>query len=458
MVFSSAVFLFLFLPLVLITYYNPVIKSRKFKNVFLLLASLIFYWWGEPVFVFLMIFSILITWYLGIKLQQTRSKKILIIGISYHITILFIFKYLAFTVRELSVLMHLDLPAVQITLPIGISFFTFQLMSYLFDVYYKDAEAQRNPLYVGLYTALFPQLIAGPIVRYKQVAKQIKERKESFSQISVGMHRFIYGLGKKVLIANYTAVIADKVFSESGSNSVLTAWLGIIAYTYQIYFDFSGYSDMAIGLGKMFGFDFAENFNFPYISKSITEYWKRWHISLGSWFRDYIYIPLGGSRKGKKRWIFNLFTVWFLTGIWHGANWTFILWGILFFVILLLEKITDFPKKIGDFSYLYTGLVVIFTGVIIRSDNLTKAAAYIGDMTGFGGVYCDNVFTELMKGSFFLLLIAAVGATPIFSKCRSALQKSHLTWIEEIWVLFVFVWSILAVVSSAYNPFVYFNF
>ncbi|MBD5552235.1 MAG: MBOAT family protein [Lachnospiraceae bacterium] len=459
MVFSSTVFLFLFLPLVLIGYYNPVIKSRKFKNVFLLLASLLFYWWGEPVFVFLMIFSILTTWYLGIKLQQTRSKKILIIGISYHTALLFIFKYLTFAARELGLLIHLDLPTIQIALPIGISFFTFQLMSYLFDIYYQDAEAQRSPLYVGLYTALFPQLIAGPIVRYKQVALQISDREESFSKISVGMHRFVYGLGKKVLIADYMAVIADKVFSEPGTHSVLTAWLGIIAYTFQIYFDFSGYSDMAIGLGKMFGFDFAENFNYPYISKSITEYWKRWHISMGSWFRDYIYIPLGGSRKGKKRWIFNLFIVWLLTGIWHGANWTFILWGLLFFVVLLLEKITDFPKKIGIFSYLYVGLVLIFTGVVIRSESLTEAAAYIGNMIGIGAGYVyDTDFTYLLKGSFFLLLIAAVGSTPIFPKCRDALQKRHMGWIEEIWLLLVFVWSILAVVSSSYNPFIYFNF
>ena len=459
MVFSSIVFLFLFLPLVLIGYYNPVIKSRKFKNVFLLLASLLFYWWGEPVFVFLMIFSILVTWYLGVRLQQTRSKKILIIGISYHTAILFIFKYLTFTARELGILMHLDLSAVQIALPIGISFFTFQLMSYLFDIYYRNAEAQRNPLYVGLYTTLFPQLIAGPIVRYKQVALQISDRKESFSKISTGMHRFIYGLGKKVLIADYMAVIADKVFSVPGSNSVLTAWLGALAYTLQLYFDFSGYSDMAIGLGKMFGFDFAENFNYPYIAKSVTDFWRRWHISLSSWFRDYIYIPLGGNRVGKKRWILNLFIVWLLTGIWHGANWTFILWGLLYFAFLLLEKITDFPKKIGNFSHLYVSLVVIFAGVIMRSENLMEAAVYIGNMIGIGAEYIiDTDFTELLKGSYFLLLIAAVGSTPIFPKCRGIFQKRHLGWIEEIWVLLVFVWSILAVVGSSYNPFIYFNF
>lgn len=323
MVFSSETFLYIFLPVVLVIYYNPIFKSRGFRNIVLLIASLAFYAYGEPVFVFLMIFSIFVTWLLGLKLDKNKSKFWLGVGTVYHIVVLFIFKYLSFLAGQVGLLLNKDFSFIKISLPIGISFFTFQLMSYLFDVYYGNARVQRNPLYVGLYVSLFPQLIAGPIVRYQTIADAITDRNENFDDIAEGLKRFIYGLGKKVILANYVGELSDVIFSYSGDSSAMTAWLGAIAYTLQIYFDFSGYSDMAIGLGRMFGFSFDENFNYPYIASSVTDFWRRWHISLSTWFRDYVYIPLGGNRVTKPRWILNLFTVWLLTGIWHGANWTF---------------------------------------------------------------------------------------------------------------------------------------
>ena len=364
MVFSSTMFLFLFLPITLIIYYNPWIHGRKFRNYFLLLASLFFYAWGEPIFVFLMILSVWIGWYLGLKIEKQRNpflkKRILICGIVFHLSLLFIFKYLTFSMEQLGLLLNVDFSSVSIALPIGISFFTFQLLSYLFDIYYGKANAQENVLSVGLYISLFPQLIAGPIVRYDLIENQIYNRTENMIDFTDGMMRFIYGFGKKVLIANYVAQIADNIWTSSEPLSIGTAWLGALAYTLQIYFDFSGYSDMAIGLGRMFGFHFAENFNYPYISRSATEFWRRWHISLGSFFRDYVYIPLGGNRVSKKRWVWNLFIVWGLTGVWHGANWTFLFWGLFYFVILVFEKYTRFYDRIGLFSHIYeaSGMIV----------------------------------------------------------------------------------------------------
>ena len=313
MVFSSTVFLFLFLPLTLCIYYNPWLKGRQFRNVFLLLSSLLFYAWGEPVFVCLMVLSIVVAYWVGRHLRGARRKSWLAAGVTFHVGLLFVFKYLTFVLGQLGLLVG-NLESFAIALPIGISFFTFQLLSYLFDVYYGKAEAQGNVLNLGLYIALFPQLIAGPIVRYEAIAIEIMNRRENLTDFSEGMLRFIYGLAKKVLIANYMGQLADTIFAMNGGVSVGTAWLGAVAYTLQIYFDFSGYSDMAIGLGRMFGFHFAENFNYPYIAKSATEFWRRWHISLGSWFRDYVYIPLGGNRCSKLRWVLNLFAVW------HGAN------------------------------------------------------------------------------------------------------------------------------------------
>ena len=306
MVFSSTVFLFLFLPLVIMIYYNPFIKGRKFKNIFLFLASLGFYAWGEPIYVFLMLISIVVTWILAFFLRGRYKRVILAIGIIYHVGVLFIFKYLTFLTSQLGLLLNRDFSYIKIALPIGISFFTFQLMSYFLDVYKGEAKTQKNIFNLGLYVALFPQLIAGPIVRYNEIEEQINDRTESFENISDGMKRFIYGLAKKLLLADYLSAIADSSFIRIGDQTAVMAWFGILAYSLQIYFDFSGYSDMAIGLGKMFGFEFAENFNYPYISKSIVEFWRRWHISLSSWFRDYVYIFLGGGMENRLKWHLTL--------------------------------------------------------------------------------------------------------------------------------------------------------
>lgn len=381
MVFSSTAFLFLFLPLTILGYYNPFLKSRNFRNRFLLFMSIVFYALGEPVFVFLMLLSIFVGWLAARKLETAvdvkKRKRILVLAVFFHVGLLFIFKYLTFTMQQLGLLLHKDFSMISLALPIGISFFTFQLLSYLFDVYRGRAKAQKSVLNVGLYIALFPQLIAGPIVRYEWIEKEIMERRENWNDFADGMMRFIYGLAKKVLIANYVAQLADNIFLFDGASTVATAWLGALAYTLQIYFDFSAYSDMAIGLGMMFGFHFPENFNYPYISRSATEFWRRWHMTLGNWFRDYVYIPLGGNRVPKSRWVLNLFIVWALTGIWHGANWTFLTWGLFYFVLLLVERLTGFAEKLSVLSHLYALAAIMIGWVIFRSPDLAFAANYI---------------------------------------------------------------------------------
>jgi alginate O-acetyltransferase complex protein AlgI len=456
MVFSSTTFLFLFLPIVILLYYNPLIRGRGFKNILLLLASLGFYAWGEPVFVFLMMISIAITWLAGLHIQRGKNKGLLALIVTYHILILFLFKYLAFVVKEICLLVGCAEIQINISLPIGISYFTFQLMSYLFDVYYGNAEPQKNILYLGLYISFFPQLIAGPIVRYSHIADQIENRVESSELFVSGMQRFIYGLAKKVLVADYVAVIADVSFGNINNQSVLMAWLGAIAYTLQIYFDFSGYSDMAIGLGRMFGFSFMENFNYPYISRSITEFWRRWHMSLSSWFRDYVYIPLGGNRCSKGRWIFNLFVVWALTGIWHGANWTFLVWGLVYFIFLLIEKLTGISKKLGFFGYITTAIIVMLNWVIFRADTISEAFSYMKNMIGIGTGDTSSI-TEYGSVIVFLL-ISAIGATPAINKLFKWLSERKIDWIESIWIALIFVISIIHSVASTYSPFIYFNF
>ena len=459
MVFSSTTFLFLFLPAVLLVYYNPFLKGRAFRNGFLLLASLAFYGWGEPLFVFLMIGSIFVTWLCGLGLGERKGKNILIAGTVYHVAVLFVFKYLTFSAQQLGLLLNRDFSAIRITLPIGISFFTFQLMSYLFDIYYGKAKVQKNPFYVGLYVSLFPQLIAGPIVRYEEVEQEIITRKETFDDVCVGMQRFIYGLGKKILLSNYMAQIADNCFDYLPEMSVAMAWLGAIAYALQIYFDFSGYSDMAIGLGRMFGFHFSENFNYPYIASSVTDFWRRWHMSLSTWFRDYVYIPLGGNRVSKGRHALNLFAVWLLTGIWHGANWTFIAWGLLYYGFLMLEKQTKLIKKLGKLSHLYTLVIVLLLWVIFRAVDLGSAFSYIGTMFGIGakGLVGRDVFVYL-RSTGAVLVLALLGCGPWVKNAFAKLHAKGLGWAEPIWVTVVFVISLLQAVSSTYNPFIYFNF
>lgn len=461
MVFSSTVFLFLFLPLTVLIYYNPWWRGRGFRNNFLLLASLFFYAWGEPIFVWLMILSIVVGWFVGRRIEGAESRsakrRILTCGVAFHVALFFIFKYLTFTLHELGLLLGTDF-GISIALPIGLSFFTFQLLSYLFDIYYGRAHAQRSVLKVGLYIALFPALIAGPIVRYDWIEREISERRESLADFTAGMQRFIYGLGKKVLIANYMAQLADDIFNAGVPASMALAWLGAIAYTLQIYFDFSGYSDMAIGLGRMFGFHLRENFNYPYIARSATEFWRRWHISLGSWFRDYVYIPLGGNRVSAPRWVLNLFVVWALTGIWHGANYTFLAWGMLYFVLLLVEKFTGFTEKIGPLAHVYAMVAVILGWVLFRSPTITDGAQYIAVMLGSGAI-TDPLFFRYLAGSYTVLLVALVLSTPVFPYLRERMQGRR-AWEtgEPLLATGIFLLSLLLCISGSYNPFIYFNF
>lgn len=479
MVFSSTEFLFLFLPLTLIIYFNPFFKNRKFRNYSLLLMSLGFYGWGEPLFIFVMMLSILINWFFALQIDRqsnkAKRKKMLIPPIAFDILLMFLFKYLGFTARNIGLLINRNI-SMDIALPIGISFFTFQIMSYVFDVYYGYAKVQKNVLNVGLYIALFPQLIAGPIVRYETVADEINSRKESREGITQGVIRFTYGLGKKVLLANYVAVIADNIFALSGDMSIATAWLGIIAYALQIYFDFSGYSDMGIGLGLIFGFHFLENFNYPYIASSITDFWRRWHISLSTWFRDYVYIPLGGNRVSIPRWALNLFVVWLLTGIWHGANWTFIIWGLYYFIFLLAEKLLGYAKKPTWYSHVYTLFIVLIGWVVFRSLSLTEAIRYIGVMLGVGSkALIDDVFLYYITGGKWVLLAAIVFCIPVAPAIKRLIARkagsssvvnnqmiltTNITseLIQAIPFLIVFILSVLVCINSTYNPFIYFNF
>ena len=465
MVFSSTVFLFLFLPVLLLVYYLPVGRrdhalQRGWRNGVLLLFSIGFYAWGEPVFVFLMLGSVLVNWLLVLLMSRSQRKKPwMVAAIVFDVVLLGVVKYVSFLSRNLAAITGNDAVIVNIALPIGISFFTFQMMSYVFDVYYGKAQMQRNPLYVALYITLFPQLIAGPIVRYTEVEADILGRRESFAEFSQGLQRFIYGLGKKVLLANFLAQMSDNVFDYLEHPSVLMAWIGALAYTFQLYFDFSGYSDMAIGLGRMFGFHFSENFNYPHISKSFTEFWRRFHISLNTWFRDYVYIPLGGNRVSPKRWVLNVFIVWLLTGIWHGANWTYVVWGLSCYAVLMFEKYTGFPQKIGKAAVHYTMLIRILTCVIFRCTTIQGGFSYIGHMFGIGanGLW-DPSAIQCIKDSYVIWIAAFIGGLPLLSAGFAKLRSRGMTWVEHLWLLAVFLLSLLQVISSTYNPFIYFNF
>ena len=468
MLFSSTAFIYLFLPLVLIIYYGFLKKWRTLSNIFLFIASIFFYAWGEPKLVLLMLLSIVINWGAGLLVSRFNERKavkktVIIVSVILNLSMLFVFKYLNFTSEILFSLFGKASPIPKIMLPIGISFFTFQAMSYVLDIARGRGEAQKNILNTGLYIAFFPQLIAGPIVRYETVADEIKNRRENLADFFGGFSRFIIGLGKKVLLANTFAVLADKVYlyHSLGEITIGFAWLGAISYTLQIFFDFSGYSDMAIGLGRMFGFHFLENFNYPYISKSITEFWRRWHISLGTWFRDYVYFPLGGSRvESKKRLIFNLFAVWLLTGIWHGANWTFIIWGLMYFVLLSIEKLTGFPKKLGSFAHIYTLFFVIIGWVIFRSDSLSDSLRFIGYMFGIGNPNANGgLFVGYFEQYIKVILVGVIFSLPTVKFIG---DKIKYQWIKDtlyvISLVFVFILSIASLASNSYNPFIYFNF
>jgi D-alanyl-lipoteichoic acid acyltransferase DltB (MBOAT superfamily) len=465
MVFSSTEFLFLFLPLVLIIYYNPFCRSRKFKNAFLLIASLGFYAWGEPLFVFVMIFSITVNWFLVFWMEKRENirKPLMLAAISYDVAMLFVFKYASFVSKNIGLLLNGDKYIINIALPIGISFFTFQIMSYVLDVYYKRAWAQKNLINISLYVSMFPQLIAGPIVRYETVAHEINNRIETSEDFISGITRFVIGLSKKLLIANYVGFIADGIFNLSeGGLSVASAWLGAIAYTLQIFFDFSAYSDMAIGLGRMFGFHFLENFNYPYMAKSITDFWRRWHISLSTWFRDYVYIPLGGNSGSKARLVLNICVVWLLTGIWHGANWTFIAWGLFYFVLLMLERFCGLEKKLGVFSHIYTLLLIIIGWVLFRSESMAQAVEYLGIMFGknAAGLADDTFFLYFANGKW-ILLAGITLSTPIVPLCRKkliAVNSKVYQVCSSFCLMALFILSVLVCIKTTYNPFIYFNF
>ncbi len=471
MLFSSLTFLYLFLPMVLFFYYVFFRKSRTAQNVFLFFASLLFYAWGEPTFVIVMLVSILVNWLFGLcigkrKAIGERPKALLVVDIAFNLAILYVFKYLNFTNSLLFRVTGFSLPLPEIALPIGISFFTFQAMSYVIDVFRGEAEVQQNLLNVGLYISFFPQLIAGPIVRYKTIADQIQNRTETLEDFTSGFARFVVGLSKKVLLANGFAVLADGAFQTPAAVvplSVAYSWLGAVAYTLQIFFDFSGYSDMAIGLGRMFGFRFLENFRDPYISTSISEFWRRWHISLGAWFRDYLYYPLGGSRKGMPRTILNLFIVWFLTGLWHGANITFVAWGMMYFVLIAAEKLTGFEKKdnnLKSIRWLYTMAFVMIGWVIFRSESMSAAAYYVRSMFGLNGnPLSDSLFQGFFRQNLILLIVGAVFSTPLVQRfCTrfpvSAAEKA----CRAAALILLFVLSVASLISNAYNPFIYFQF
>lgn len=469
MLFPSEVFLFVFLPSVLAVYYALLRKTKRLKNIFLLIASIFFYAWGEPVYVLLMIASILFNWIMGILIDRFRGKKrlavlLMMLMAAVNIGVMGWYKYSVFTVLQINRFLHTQLPVPVVPLPLGISFFTFQAMSYVIDVYRRRGRVQLNPLNVGLYISFFPQLIAGPIVRYETIAEQIEQRKESAEAFCAGTVRFITGLAKKVLIANNMALIADNAFgliiNHEFQASAAMAWLGAIAYTFQIFFDFSGYSDMAIGLGHMFGFEFEENFRYPYISKTVSEFWRRWHISMQTWFRDYVYFPLGGNRVALPRNILNLFAVWLLTGIWHGANWTFIAWGLMYFVILVFEKLTGIAKKECWWGHVYTMLLVIIGWVIFRSTGLGTAFLYIKAMLGIGAKgLIDKAVWAYIAQNWIYFILALAGSVPLVPWIDEKLKGSR-AWqmVYAVAVAAALIVSISFISNNAYSPFIYSNF
>ena len=464
MVFSSLLFMFIYLPAVLAIYYAV---PRRWRNLWLFVANLVFYGWGEPVYILLMLFSICINYFAGLLIDKNRddrkkAKGILIADIVINLAMLGFFKYYDLFAATLSAIPGVSVRALHLALPIGISFYTFQTMSYPIDVYRGDAELQRNFISFGTFVALFPQLIAGPIVRYKDIASQLDFRATGVDQFSSGVRRFTVGLGKKVLIANNIGALWDIYAAKApGELTVLGAWLGILAFSLQIYFDFSGYSDMAIGLGRMLGFEFLENFNYPYISKSVTEFWRRWHISLGTWFRDYVYIPLGGNRKGPWRQIFNLLVVWALTGFWHGANWTFLCWGLYYAVFLIIEKLFLLKglKRVPVIATVYTLLVAVCGWVLFDLPSLSAAGSYYGAMFGFAGgglSVASDLFYLREYGAVFL--VCALACTPLGKTLYEKLSDKAKAWLTPVMIAAVLVLSTAYLVDATYNPFLYFRF
>lgn len=466
MVFSSTIFLCVYLPLVLLGYY---ICPKKGRNLFLLIVSLVFYAWGEPKYVFLMIFSILVNYIFGRLMDKHRENKkrlklMLVLSVVIDIGLLSVFKYTDFIITNVNAIFGANFDLLNIALPIGISFYTFQAMSYTIDVYRDDVRVQKNLIDFGMYITMFPQLIAGPIVRYADVQDQLADRSVTTADFSEGVMRFVVGLGKKVLLANQMGAVWSEIYALGGDVSALMAWTGAIAYTFQIYFDFSGYSDMAIGLGRMFGFKFPENFRYPYQSVSITDFWRRWHITLSTWFKEYLYIPLGGNRRGLARQALNLLIVWSLTGFWHGAGWNFVMWGLYYFVILFIEKL--FLLKALDklpkfFRHVYALLLIIIGWVIFASDDVSVLLPYLGSMFGANGAIGGmDVYTLLTKA--VLLIICCIASTELpkklFLSAAGAMNEKAAFTLKSVLTIALLALSMILLIGDSYNPFLYFRF
>ena len=466
MVFSSTIFLCVYLPLVLLGYY---ICPKKGRNLFLLIVSLVFYAWGEPKYVFLMIFSILVNYIFGRLMDKHRENKkrlklMLVLSVVIDLGLLSVFKYTDFIITNVNAIFGSSFDLLKIALPIGISFYTFQAMSYTIDVYRNDVRVQKNLIDFGMYITMFPQLIAGPIVRYADVQDQLADRSVTTADFSEGVMRFVVGLGKKVLLANQMGAVWSEIYALGGDVSALMAWTGAIAYTFQIYFDFSGYSDMAIGLGRMFGFKFPENFRYPYQSVSITDFWRRWHITLSTWFKEYLYIPLGGNRCGLARQALNLLIVWSLTGFWHGAGWNFVMWGLYYFVILFIEKL--FLLKALDklpkfFRHVYALVLIIIGWVIFASDDVGVLLPYLGSMFGANGAIGGmDVYTLLTKA--VLLIICCIASTELpkklFLSAAGAMNEKAAFTLKSVLMIALLALSMILLIGDSYNPFLYFRF
>jgi len=466
MLFSSVPFLYYFLPCVILLY---IIAPKAIKNSVLLLASLIFYAWGEPRYVVLMVITILLGYVLGLLIEKyqgkTASKVFLVISLASSLGFLAYFKYADFFIDNFNAVTGLGVPFLNVALPVGISFYTFQILSYTVDVYRGEVKAQRNIINLATYIALFPQLIAGPIVRYSDIVLQLENRTHSFDKVAEGVRRFVIGLGKKVLIADVLAKFGT-AFAASEDKSVLFFWLYGISYALQIYFDFSGYSDMAIGLGKIFGFDFLENFNYPFISGSITEFWRRWHMSLGSWFRDYVYIPMGGNRCSKLRNLFNIFVVWMLTGFWHGAAWNFILWGLFFALLLLVEKLwlLKHLKKMKVVNHIYVLILVLFSFVLFASVDLSQLVVNVGGMFGAGGIPLVSTGTLYYLRSYgVVFILALIGATPLLKTLALKIKNTNvggkiMNVLEPVALVALMLVMTAYLVDGSFSPFLYFRF
>ena len=459
MIFSSIPFLYYFLPAVLAVYF---LTPRRGKNAVLLLASLFFYGWGEPKLLYLMVFTIGVFYLCGLAIGRgERHKKAwLTVSVCVGVGLLGLFKYADFFITSVNAATGLSLPLLRLALPVGISFYTFQCISYTVDVYRGTVPPQKNPISFGAYVALFPQLIAGPIVRYRDVARELDSRAHSWENVGLGLRRFLVGLSKKVILADNLAMLV-KLYRESAAPSVVFAWLYAIAFTLNIYFDFSGYSDMAIGLGRMLGFHFPENFNYPYLSKSVTEFWRRWHISLGSWFRDYVYIPLGGNRVSKGKWVRNILTVWMLTGLWHGAAWNFVLWGLLFAALLLAEKALPGLQRLpGVLRHGYVLLAVILSFVLFNADTLTQAGRDFAALFGFAGLPLFTKETGYYLRSYApLLVIACVGTTPLVKLTAQKMGENRAVQMLEpvLWLGLLLICTAY-LVDGSFSPFLYFRF